>query len=110
MPIFLNHLFFSQNAGFFASLYREDNLTGGHVIKLGAGNDAAAEEALASWPGGLQIGGGITIDNAKSWLNKGAAKVCMWDKPLVRNLECFHMTTATHFTIIVGGDRGYSYR
>ena len=70
-------LFFvlSHNAGFYASLYREDNLTGGHVIKLGPGNDAAAEEALAAWPGGLQVGGGITIDNAKTWLDKGAAKV-----------------------------------
>ncbi|KAJ7351875.1 Enzyme that catalyzes the fourth step in the histidine pathway [Desmophyllum pertusum] len=65
----------SHNAGFYASRYCEDNLTGGHVIKLGAGNDAAAEEALAAWPGGLQIGGGITIDNAKTWLDKGAAKV-----------------------------------
>ena len=46
------------------------------MIKLGPGNDAAAEEALAAWPGGLQIGGGITIENAKSWLDKGAAKVC----------------------------------
>ena len=45
------------------------------MIKLGPGNDTAAQEALAVWPGGLQIGGGITIDNAKSWLDKGAAKV-----------------------------------
>lgn len=65
----------SQNAGFFASRYRDDNLAGGHVIKLGPGNDEAAEQALAAWPGGLQIGGGITIDNAQAWLEKGAAKV-----------------------------------
>lgn len=45
------------------------------MIKLGPGNDMAAQEALAAWPGGLQIGGGITIDSAKSWLDKGAAKV-----------------------------------
>lgn len=45
------------------------------MIKLGPGNDTAAQEALAGWPGGLQIGGGVTIDNAKSWLDKGAAKV-----------------------------------
>ena len=65
----------SHNAGFYASRYREDKLPGGHVIKLGPGNDTAAQEALAAWPGGLQLGGGITIDNAKSWLDKGAAKV-----------------------------------
>ena len=68
-------LFYSHRPGYFASLYRKDNLTGGHVIKLGPGNDAAAEEALAAWPDGLQIGGGITIDNAISWLDKGASKV-----------------------------------
>ena len=56
-------------------MYRHDNLTGSHVIKLGPGNEAAAEESLAAWPGGLQLGGGITIDNAQQWLDKGAAKV-----------------------------------
>ena len=30
----------------FATRYREDRLTGGHVIKLGPGNDQAAKEAL----------------------------------------------------------------
>ena len=45
------------------------------MIKLGPDNDAAAEEALVAWPDGLQIGGGITIDNAISWLDKGASKV-----------------------------------
>ena len=46
-------------AGWFAETFRDDGLTGGHVIKLGPGNDEAAREALAAWPGGLQIGGGI---------------------------------------------------
>ena len=36
---------------------RADGLTGGHVIRLGPGNDGAAREALAAWPGGLQLGG-----------------------------------------------------
>ena len=44
----------------YAELYRKDNLRGGHVIQLGQGNDNASREALAAWPGGLQIGGGIT--------------------------------------------------
>ena len=50
-------------------------LTGGHVIKLGPGNDEAAREALAAWPGGLQIGGGISAANAKEWLDAGASHV-----------------------------------
>ncbi|MBU1139859.1 MAG: phosphoribosylformimino-5-aminoimidazole carboxamide ribotide isomerase [Proteobacteria bacterium] len=59
----------------FAELYRRDNLTGGHIIKLGPGNDQAAAEALAAWPGGLQIGGGISADNGREWLDKGASHV-----------------------------------
>ncbi|KAI9331849.1 1--5-imidazole-4-carboxamide isomerase [Obelidium mucronatum] len=57
----------------YAALYKVHNLTGAHVIKLGPGNDQAALEALAAWPGGLQIGGGISIDNAEYWLTEGKA-------------------------------------
>lgn len=62
-------------AGWFAQTFRADGLTGGHVIKLGPGNDEAAREALSAWPGGLQIGGGINAANAKSWLDAGASHV-----------------------------------
>ena len=37
---------------------------------LGGGNEAAAAQALQAYPGGMQIGGGITADNAASYLNK----------------------------------------
>jgi phosphoribosylformimino-5-aminoimidazole carboxamide ribotide isomerase len=59
----------------FAETFRRDALTGGHVIKLGPGNDEAACEALAAWPGGLQIGGGISAANAREWLDAGASHV-----------------------------------
>ena len=62
-------------AAWFASRYRRDNLTGGHVIQLGPGNEAAARAALAAWPGGLQVGGGIHADNAVAWLDAGASHV-----------------------------------
>jgi len=62
-------------AAWFADLYRRDDLRGGHVILLGAGNEAAARSALAAFPGGLQIGGGINADNAADWLAAGAAQV-----------------------------------
>lgn len=62
-------------AGWFARLYCRDQLTGGHVIQLGPGNEAAARSALGAWPGGLQIGGGVTLDNARQWLDAGAATV-----------------------------------
>lgn len=64
-----------QPPAFFAGLYATDQLQGGHVIKLGAGNDQAAKEALAAYPQGLQIGGGITNKNAREWLDAGAAQV-----------------------------------
>jgi len=62
-------------SGWYAARFRDDDLKGGHVIKLGPGNDAAAREALATWPGGLQIGGGITPGNAPEWLDAGASHV-----------------------------------
>jgi len=62
-------------SGWFAEKFRKDGLTGGHVIKLGPGNDAAAREALAAWPGGLQLGGGITPENAIEWIDAGASHV-----------------------------------
>lgn len=64
-----------QPPSWFAARYREDGLTGGHVIKLGPGNDEAAREALAAWPGGLQLGGGVTEENAAAWLEAGASHV-----------------------------------
>lgn len=62
-------------AAAYAADYRRDGLTGGHVIMLGAGNADAAAAALAAYPGGLQVGGGITLDNAEAWLARGASHV-----------------------------------
>lgn len=64
-----------QPAEYYGDLYRKDALTGGHVIKLGPNNDVAARAALAAYPGGLQIGGGVQIENAADWLEAGASHV-----------------------------------
>ena len=64
-----------HDAAWYAERYQQDNCRGGHVIKLGPGNDEAARRALKAWPGGLQIGGGITADNALAWLESGASQV-----------------------------------
>ncbi len=69
------HFVAEQSPAWFAALYRRDGLRGGHVICLGPGNDAAAREALAAYPGGLQLGGGVTADNARAWLEAGASHV-----------------------------------
>lgn len=60
-------------ASHYARMYRRDNLRGGHVIMLGPDNEMAAREALSAWPGGMQVGGGITGDNAAFWLDQGAS-------------------------------------
>src|SRR5207247_1926410 len=40
---------------------------------LGPGNETEARAALQAYPGGLQIGGGINLDNAREWLAAGAS-------------------------------------
>lgn len=62
-------------AAWFAELYRRDGLTGGHVIMLGPGNEKEARSALAAYPGGLHVGGGINSANARAWLDAGASHV-----------------------------------
>ncbi len=62
-------------AEWFAELYRKDGLTGGHIIQLGPGNTEAAASAVSAWPGGMQIGGGINLENAGEWIDRGASGV-----------------------------------
>jgi phosphoribosylformimino-5-aminoimidazole carboxamide ribotide isomerase len=77
-PAMLRTNFVSQqSAPWYAELYKRDGLKGGHVIMLGLGNESAAREALAAYPGGLQIGGGINLDNSRDWLEAGASHVIM---------------------------------
>lgn len=64
-----------RSAAWYAELYRRDNLRGGHIILLGPGNEAAAREALNAYPGGMHIGGGIQLANARGYLEAGASHV-----------------------------------
>lgn len=71
-----------QGGGFFARLYRSQGISGGHIILLNPPGsehyEATRREAfaaLAAYPGGLQVGGGITADNAKEYLDAGASAV-----------------------------------
>lgn len=59
----------------YAKLYASLGLQGGHVIKLGAGNEDAALAALRAFGGGLQLGGGVNVDNARDYLEAGASHV-----------------------------------
>lgn len=65
----------AQPASDFARLYRVHNARGGHVIMLGPGNEEACRASLRAWPQALQVGGGITDENALEWIDNGADKV-----------------------------------
>lgn len=64
-----------QSSEYYAQLYKQHNLTGGHVIMLGPGNEEAALAALKAYPKGMQVGGGITPENAEVYLAAGASHV-----------------------------------
>ena len=70
------------DAAFYANMYREDGLTGGHIILLNKADSeyyeadlAQAKEALTAFPRGLQIGGGVNLQNAESFLDMQASHV-----------------------------------
>lgn len=71
-----------KDAVWFAEKYKELGLTGGHVILLNSTESEYYEEtkqqalqALQAFRGGLQIGGGITAENAAQFLEAGASHV-----------------------------------
>jgi len=75
---------FASEAGadYYAGLYKADGLKGGHIILLNPVTSdyydqtrGQALSALQTYPGGLQIGGGITVENAADYLTAGASHV-----------------------------------
>lgn len=71
-----------RDAAFYARMYRQEGLSGGHVILLNHRDSGYYKEtknqalsALSAWPGGLQVGGGITPDNGLEFLQAGASHV-----------------------------------
>lgn len=71
-----------QTAAFYAELYKNRGLQGGHIILLNPPSSEFFEQtkkqalsALSSYPGGFQLGGGITPENAREYLEAGASHV-----------------------------------
>ena len=71
-----------QDAAWFAKMYEEKGLKGGHIILLNPVSSEYYEAtkkqavlALGAYPKGMQIGGGITAENAAEYLDAGASHV-----------------------------------
>ncbi len=76
------HFVSAHDSAYYASLYREAHLTGGHAILLNPASSPYYEKtkeqamlALRTYPQGLQAGGGITPENAAEFLDAGASHV-----------------------------------
>lgn len=65
----------AHESEYYASLYKENDLKGGHIIALGKGNKDQILKALQAYPGGMQVGGGVNADNAKDYIDMGATHV-----------------------------------
>jgi phosphoribosylformimino-5-aminoimidazole carboxamide ribotide isomerase len=61
----------------FAEMYKRDGIYGGHAILLSKDEATrrVAKEAVRAFPGGLQVGGGVTPTNASELLDAGASHV-----------------------------------
>lgn len=72
----------THDGSFYGKLYRKHQLSGGHIIILNPKSseyyEADVKEALSAlhaFPGGLQVGGGITDENAAFFIEQGASQV-----------------------------------
>lgn len=71
-----------MDAAYYANLYRKLDIRGGHVILLNPVTSQYYQQtleqafhALHTYPGGLQVGGGIRPENAEQFLDAGASHV-----------------------------------
>lgn len=75
--------FVAQNdAAYYARLYKDYDLTGGHVIILNGAQSEYFEasrqqalDALKAFPQGMMFGGGVNAGNAKDYIDAGASHV-----------------------------------
>lgn len=72
----------SLDADYYARMYRELGLAGGHIILLNSRDSEYFEatknqaiKALGAYPGGMQLGGGVNPETAGEFLDAGASHV-----------------------------------
>ena len=95
------------DAAFYADFYKKQSIKGGHVILLNKAGTPEYEStkkqallALHTYPGGLQVGGGITPDTAGEFLNAGASHVIVTS--YVFQDGCIHMDRLEKLVSSVG--------
>lgn len=71
-----------KDSAYYAALYRDNGLAGGHAIilnKIGTNEYEASKneaiKAFEAFPGGIQIGGGVNDKNASEFIDLGASHV-----------------------------------
>ena len=86
-----------RDAEYYARLYMTDKITGGHIIllnKVGTDEYELSKEqgikALKAYPGGLQIGGGINISNAKEFIDAGASHIIVTSYVFNDGMICYN--------------------
>ena len=77
-----NNYVSEYDGAYYADMYRRDGFYGGHIILLNPGGSEwdegglrQAQGALNAFQGGMQIGGGICLENAEHFLDMGASHV-----------------------------------
>lgn len=77
-----NNFVSEKDSAYYANLYKEHGLSGGHIIILNGKDSeyyeatkAEAVKALQTYNGGMQIGGGITDKNAEEYILAGASHI-----------------------------------
>lgn len=77
-----NNFVSEKDSAYYANLYKEYGLSGGHIIILNGKDSeyyeatkAEAVKALQTYKGGMQIGGGITDKNAEEYILAGASHI-----------------------------------
>ena len=100
----------SYDAAFYAKFYKQHGIFGGHVILLNKTGteeyEATKKEALSAlntFPGGLQVGGGICPANAKVFLDAGAQAVIVTSYVFANGM--IHMGRLQEMVNTVGKER-----
>ena len=92
-----NNFVSEKDSAYYANLYKENGLSGGHIIILNGKDSeyyeatkAEAVKALQTYKGGMQIGGGITDKNAEEYILAGASHIIVTSYVFSEGKICYN--------------------